>query len=148
MPKTVEEIKADITALVKSQGNQGAISLGTVLDDLTDLAGGGGGTASPMLIEIYQDDDRVWHVISPSLEDVQRYMAAAIEGAHVSVKMYTYLGSDSFQIRPIGVKTEDDVTLLAWTITYVTSTFVENDDFSLNPSTGEITVTFRKNPAD
>lgn len=49
MPKTVEEIKADVTALVKSQGNQGAISLGTVLDDITELAseGGGGGTALP-----------------------------------------------------------------------------------------------------
>jgi hypothetical protein len=51
MPKTVEEIKAEVTALVKSQGNQGAISLGTVLDDITELAGegGGGGTVLPTI---------------------------------------------------------------------------------------------------
>ena len=49
MAKTVEEIKAEVTALVKSQGNQGAISLGGVLDDITELAGegGGGGDALP-----------------------------------------------------------------------------------------------------
>lgn len=50
MPKTVEEIKAEVTSLVKSQGNQGAISLGTVLDDIAELAGeggGGGGTELP-----------------------------------------------------------------------------------------------------
>lgn len=52
MPKTIEEIKAEVTTLVKSQGNQGAISLGTVLDDIAELAGeggggGGGGTELP-----------------------------------------------------------------------------------------------------
>lgn len=51
MAKTVEEIKAEVEALVKSQGNQGAISLGTVLDDITELAGeGGGGDALPKIV--------------------------------------------------------------------------------------------------
>lgn len=145
MPKTVDEIKAEVTVLVKSQGNQGAISLGTVLDDLTDLAGeGGGGTTSPMLISTYQDDDRVWHVTSPSLEEIQRYATAASEGAYVAVKM----GDPNYRIVPAFAHRESGVMSLTWERMYVASGFVELDDFSLNLSTGEITVIFRKYPAD
>lgn len=50
MPKTIEQIKDEIESLVKSQGNQGSISIGGILDDITELAGeggGGGGTELP-----------------------------------------------------------------------------------------------------
>lgn len=35
--KTIEEIKADIDSLVRKQGNQGALKLGDILDDIVDI---------------------------------------------------------------------------------------------------------------
>ena len=34
--KTVQEIKTDIDVLVRKQGNQGALKLGDILDDIVD----------------------------------------------------------------------------------------------------------------
>lgn len=45
MPKTKEEILADIAKAVEGQGNQGAIAIAPILKDIVELAGeGGGGT--------------------------------------------------------------------------------------------------------
>lgn len=147
MPKTVEQIKAEVTALVKSQGNQGAISLGTVLDDITELAGeGGGSTTSPMLISVYQDDDRVWHIASPSLETIQSYAVSALEGSYVAVKVGD--NYSAYRISPVCAYHESGVTTLQWSKTFILSDFVEVDEFSLDTSTGEITALYKKYPAD
>lgn len=39
--KTTEEIKADIDTLVRKQGNQGALKLGDILDDIVDIVQSG-----------------------------------------------------------------------------------------------------------
>lgn len=48
MPKTKEEILADIAKAVEGQGNQGAIAIAPILKDIVELAAqGGGGTELP-----------------------------------------------------------------------------------------------------
>ena len=39
--KTIQEIKTDIDVLVRKQGNQGALKLGDVLDDVVDVVQNG-----------------------------------------------------------------------------------------------------------
>jgi hypothetical protein len=83
--KTVEEIKAEIVSLVKSQGNQGAISLGTVLDDITELAGeGGGGGSTPNVIRISSADGVDWTIDNP--DDLEGLAEKAKDGEVVVVK--------------------------------------------------------------
>ena len=88
MPKTVEEIKAEVTALVKSQGNQGAISLGTVLDDITELAGeggGGGGGSTPNVISLSTADNVNFTIDNP--DDLETFAEKAEQGECVVVRM-------------------------------------------------------------
>lgn len=109
--KTVEEIKAEIVSLVKSQGNQGAISLGTVLDDITELAGeGGGGGGStiggypvvevPLQLDAITKsplDEAVITILDP---DISAKVAAAIQDGDVfyallRIKNWTPAAKDS-----------------------------------------------------
>lgn len=149
MPKTVEQIKAEVTDLVKSQGNQGAISLGTVLDDLTDLAGeGGGGTTSPMLISMYKGyEDDEYSITSPSLEEIQTYATAALEGANVMVKMGSNVNYNKFSTYPAGVYYEDGVVYFRWSRILISSTGVTHYEYSLSTSTGVVTTNMRKYPS-
>lgn len=92
--KSVEEIKAEVTALVKSQGNQGAISLGTVLDDITELAGeGGGGGSTPNVIQISSADGVDWTIDNP--DDLEGLAAKAEQGELVMIKTLLPLGGQT-----------------------------------------------------
>lgn len=148
MPKTVEQIKAEVETLVKSQGNQGAINLGTVLDDLTELAGEGGGTTSPMLISMYKGpDDDEYSITSPSLEEIQTYATAALEGANVVVKMGNNVNYNKFSTYPAGVYYEDGAVDFRWSRILISSTGVTYYEYSLTTSTGVVTTNPRKYPS-
>ena len=92
--KSVEEIKAEVTALVKSQGNQGAISLGTVLDDITELAGGGGGGGgTPNVIRATTTDGTTYTIENP--DDLAGIAEKAANGESVMVIITTVGGSST-----------------------------------------------------
>lgn len=149
MPKTVDQIKAEVTALVKSQGDQGAISLGTVLDDLTDLAGeGGGGTTSPMLISMYRRSEfEAYSITSPSLEEIQTYATAALEGANVMVKMSSKVNYSKFSTYPAGVYYEDGAVYFRWSQILISSTGVTYYEYSIDTSTGVVTISTKRYPS-
>lgn len=50
MPKTKEEILADIAKAVEGQGNQGAIAIAPILKEIVELAGEGGGGGLPFKV--------------------------------------------------------------------------------------------------
>lgn len=52
MPKTKEEILADIAKAVEGQGNQGAIAIAPILKDIVELAGEGGGGGGGAVIPV------------------------------------------------------------------------------------------------
>lgn len=85
MAKTVEEIKAEVTTLVKSQGDQGAITLGTVLDDIADLANEGGSGGTPNVIQISSEDGEHWAIENP--DDLETFAEKASTGECVVLKM-------------------------------------------------------------
>ena len=95
--KTVEEIKANITALVKSQGNQGAISLGGVLDDITELAGEGGGGGGDALPTVYLKNpaDAGDTITADTTEDTKAIYDAAVANGVANFNL-------SFKIDEIG----------------------------------------------
>lgn len=87
-----------MTALVKSQGNQGAISLGTVLDDITELAGegGGGGGGTPNVIQISSEDAVNWTIANP--DDLETFAGKAEQGELVMIKASQQLNGQTVTV--------------------------------------------------
>ena len=87
MPKTKEEILADITKAVEGQGNQGAIAIAPILKDIVELAGegGGGGGTTYTVFDVTINED---HTVATSQEDLKAIYDAVPESGSGTVLIH------------------------------------------------------------
>lgn len=86
MPKTKEEILADITKAVEGQGNQGAIAIAPILKDIVKLAGEGGGGGSTTNVIRASSTDGVNYIID-NPDDLEMFAEKAERGECVILKL-------------------------------------------------------------
>lgn len=148
MPKTVKEIKAEVTALVKSQGNQGAISLGTVLDDIAELAGeGSGGGSTPNVIQISVDGEG-WTIDNP--DDLEGFAEKAEQGEVVILKMNAFDEQENPQTTytPAVYAKSSLVSTFTVIVTAATNSLVMTTHFSIDVNLKTVTTTVTSYPSN
>ena len=96
MPKTKEEILADIAKAVEGQGNQGATAIAPILKDIVELAGEGGGGSTPNVIRATTTDGTTYTIENP--DDLAGFAAKAALGESVMLIITTVGGSNCLPV--------------------------------------------------